>query len=91
MTGIYPQAKLQIWDASPNGVLTVGDEIAGLLDAIKHGRSVINLSLGGFDRIPIEEHAILAAFGAGSLVVASAGNDREIGSPLSYPPRSRTC
>ena len=85
MTGIYPQAKLQIWDASPNGVLTVGDEIAGLFDAIKHGRSVINLSLGGFDRIPIEEHAILAAFGAGSLVVASAGNDREIGSPLSYP------
>ena len=46
---------------------------------------MINLSLGGFDRIPIEEHAILAAFGAGSLVVASAGNDREIGSPLSYP------
>lgn len=85
MTGIYPQAKLQIWDASPNGVLTVGDEIAGLFDAIKHGRSVINLSLGGFDRIPIEEHAILAAFGAGSFVVASAGNDREIGSPLSYP------
>jgi Subtilase family len=85
MTGIYPKAKLQLWDASPNGVLTVGDEIAGLFDAIKHGRSVINLSLGGFDRIPIEEHAILAVFGAGSLVVASAGNDREIGSPLSYP------
>ena len=85
MTGIYPKAKLQIWDASPNGVLTVGDEIAGLFDAIKHGRSVINLSLGGFDRIPIEEDAILAVFGTGSLVVASAGNDREIGSPLSYP------
>jgi hypothetical protein len=85
MTGIYPRAKLQLWDASPAGVLTVGDEIAGLNDAIRHGRSVINLSLGGFDRIPIEEHAILAAFGAGSLVVASAGNDREIGSPLSYP------
>ncbi len=85
MVGIYPQAKLQLWDASPAGVLTVGDEIAGLFDAIKHGRSVVNLSLGGFDRIPIEEHAILAVFGAGSLVVASAGNDREIGSPLSYP------
>jgi Subtilase family len=83
--GIYPRAKLQLWDASPAGVLTVGDEIAGLFDAIKHGRTVVNLSLGGFDRIPIEEHAILAVFGAGSLVVASAGNDREIGSPLSYP------
>jgi subtilisin family serine protease len=46
---------------------------------------VVNLSLGGTDRLAIEEHAILAAFGAGSLVVASAGNGREDGSPRSYP------
>jgi hypothetical protein len=85
LVGIYPQAKLQIWDASPAGLLTVGGEIDGLASAVKHGRGVINLSLGGLDRIGIEEHAILAAFGAGSLVVASAGNDRERGSPLSYP------
>ena len=83
--GIYPQAKLQIWDASPNGLLTVGGEIDGLASGVRHGRSVINLSLGGFDRIAIEEHAILAAFGAGSLIVASAGNDREQGSPRSFP------
>jgi hypothetical protein len=85
MVGIYPQAKLQLWDASPGGELTVGDEIAGLASANKHGPGVINLSLGGFDRIPIEEHAILGAFAAGSLVVASAGNDREEGSSPSYP------
>jgi hypothetical protein len=85
LVGIYPQAKLQIWDASPAGLLTVGGEIDGLASAVKHGPGVINLSLGGIDRIGIEEHAILAAFGAGSLVVASAGNDRERGSPLSYP------
>jgi Subtilase family len=85
ITGMYPKAKLQLWDASPGGELTVGDEIAGLADAVRHGRSVINLSLGGFDRLPVEEHAILAAFGAGSLVIASAGNDRHEGSPLSYP------
>jgi subtilase family protein len=85
IVGIYPQAKLQLWDASPRGVLTVGDELAGLGAAIRRGRSVINLSLGGFDRIPIEEQAILEAFGAGSLVVASAGNDRSEGSALSYP------
>jgi hypothetical protein len=46
---------------------------------------VINLSLGGVTRVPIEEHAILNAFGAGLLVVASAGNDREQGSSPSYP------
>jgi len=85
MEGIYPQAKLQIWDASPAGLLTVGGEIDGLSTAVRHGRGVINLSLGGFDRIAIEEHAILAAFGAGSLVVASAGNDRQQGSPHSFP------
>jgi len=85
MEGIYPQAKLQIWDASPAGLLTVGGEIDGLASAARHGRGVINLSLGGLDRISIEEHAILAAFGAGSVIVASAGNDREQGSPRSYP------
>jgi len=85
MVGIYPQAKLQLWDASPDGQLTVGDEIAGIAAARRHGKGVINLSLGGFDRLPIEEHAILNAFGAGLLVVASAGNDREQGSAPSYP------
>jgi Subtilase family len=85
MVGIYPQAKLQLWDASPDGQLTVGDEIAGLAAARRHGPGVVNLSLGGFDRLPIEEHAILNAFGAGQLIVASAGNDREQGSSPSYP------
>ncbi len=85
IVGIYPQAKLQLWDASPAGQLTVGDEIAGLAAARRHGQGVINLSLGGSDRLPIEEHAILNAFGAGQLIVASAGNSREEGSDLSYP------
>lgn len=85
VVGIYPQAKLQIWDASPAGQLTVGGEIDGLASAVRHGRGVINLSIGGIEHLAIEEHAILAAFGAGSLVVASAGNDRQEGSPRSFP------
>jgi hypothetical protein len=85
IVGLYPQAKLQIWDASPAGQLTVGDEIGGLFAARRNGRGVINLSLGGFDRIPIEEHAIMSVIEAGSLVVASVGNDREGGSQPSYP------
>jgi hypothetical protein len=85
MVGIYPQAKLQLWDASPNAQLTVGDEINGLFAARRKGPGVVNLSLGGFDQIPIEEHAIMNVFASGSLVVASAGNDREGGSSLSYP------
>jgi Subtilase family len=85
LVGIYPRAKLQLWDASPGVYLTVGDEIAGLSAAAQHGRGVISLSLGGFDRIPVEEHAILGAFAAGSLIVASAGNYRAGGSAPSYP------
>ncbi|HXZ56097.1 MAG TPA: S8 family serine peptidase [Gaiellaceae bacterium] len=85
VVGIYPQAKLQLWDASPGGQLTVGDEIAGLAAARAHGPGVVNLSLGGTDHLAIEEHAILRTFGSGSLVVASAGNDRQFGSPPSYP------
>jgi hypothetical protein len=85
IVGIYPQAKLQLWDASPNAQLTVGDEIDGLFAARRSGPGVINLSLGGFDRIPIEERAIMSVFGSGSLIVASAGNDREGDSSLSYP------
>jgi hypothetical protein len=85
IVGIYPQAKLQLWDASPNAQLTVGDEINGLFAARRNGPGVVNLSLGGFDEIPIEEHAIMNVFGSGSLIVASAGNDREGGSSLSYP------
>jgi hypothetical protein len=85
IVGIYPQAKLQLWDASPNAQLTVGDEINGLFAARRRGPGVVNLSLGGFDRIPIEEQAIMNVIGSGSLIVASAGNDREGGSSLSYP------
>ena len=85
LVGIYPQAKLQLWDASPYGQLTVGSEIAGLFAAMRRGPGVVNLSLGGFDRIPIEERAIMSVFRSGSLIVASAGNDREGGSSPSYP------
>ncbi len=85
VVGIYPQAKLQLWDASPNADLTVSDEIRGLFAARRTGPGVVNLSIGGTPRIPIEEHAIMSVFAGGSLIVASAGNDRENDSPLSYP------
>jgi subtilisin family serine protease len=89
LVGMYPQAKLQIWDASPNGSplceLSLGDEIRGLAAATRKGPGVVNLSIGGVGRFPIEERAVMALVGEGSLVVASAGNDRVIGSPPSYP------
>lgn len=86
MVGVYPQAVLQIWDASPRGPgMTVGDEITGIAEAIKRRAGVVNLSLGSDEYSELEEKAVLAAFGSGVLVVASAGNEFEDGNPDEYP------
>ncbi len=85
VVGVYPQSVLRFWDASPAGNLTVGNEIRGMVSAIQHGRSVINLSLGSDNRFFVEEEAMMAAFGTGSLIVVAAGNERAKGSPLEYP------
>jgi subtilisin family serine protease len=87
LVGVYPQAVLQAWDASPSGNanLTIGDEIRGILAAAARGPGVINLSLGSeaYDRL--EEQAVLTAFREGSVVVASSGNEFQEGNPTEYP------
>jgi hypothetical protein len=86
LVGVYPQAALQVWDASPAGVgITVGDVVSGLDAAIRSGPGVINLSLGSQTRTPLFEAMIAYTIGSGSLVVAAAGNSRAAGSPLEYP------
>jgi subtilisin family serine protease len=87
LVGVYPQAVLEAWDASPTGSadLTLGDEIRGILAAARRGPSVINLSLGSEDYDRLEEEAVLTAFRMGSVVVASAGNELEQGNPTEYP------
>jgi hypothetical protein len=89
VVGVYPRARLRNWDISPNGIPSIGDELQALGYVIRHGRGVVNISFGGATLFPVEEHAILAAFGAGSLIVASSGNLRELLSipeyPASYP------
>ena len=86
LVGVYPQATLQIWDASPlgNGI-AAGDVIKGLDAAIRNGPGVINLSLGSPTRNPLLERMIAYTIGSGSLVVAAAGNSRAEGNPLEYP------
>jgi subtilisin family serine protease len=85
MIGIYPQAVLREWDASPGGHLMLSRIIAGIDAAIRAGPSVINLSLGGPVDDPLLKEAVLDAVRRGSLVVAAQGEDRFGGSPQTFP------
>jgi subtilisin family serine protease len=86
LVGVYPQAALQIWDASPTGDgITAGDVIQGLDAAIQRGQGVVNLSLGSQQRNPVLDAMIAVTVGSGTLVVAASGNSRPRGSPLEYP------
>ena len=83
--GVYPNAVLRVWDASPFGFLAEGAAIQGIYEAARRGPGVINLSFGGEDDDPLLEDAIRYAFRTGSLVVAAAGNDGSTGSPPNFP------
>ena len=85
LVGVYPQAVLRSWDASPNGAFTASAAVAGIVAAARRGPGVINLSFGGDIPDPSVQRAILYAFKQGSLVVASSGNGGGYGNPLSYP------
>src|SRR5688572_11528011 len=86
LLGMYPQAALQVWDASPTGDgITAGDVIQGLDAAIRRGQGVVNLSLGSQVRNPVLDSMVAVTVSSGTLVVAAAGNSRQRGSPLEYP------
>jgi Subtilase family len=85
LVGVYPQAVLNSWDASPTGELHVSDLVRGIFTASQAGRGVISLSLGGPDSDPLEEDVVLGAFGTGSIIVAAAGNEYRQGSPPWFP------
>ncbi|HEX9351627.1 MAG TPA: S8 family serine peptidase [Gaiellaceae bacterium] len=86
LVGVYPQAALQIWDASPLGIgIRAGDVINGLDAAIRRGPGVVNLSLGSQVRNPLLDAMIAYTISSGTLVVAAAGNSGGAGSPLEYP------
>jgi hypothetical protein len=85
VVGVYPQAVLNSWDASPRGQLSSGEVITGIEAAAARGPGVINLSLGGTGRSVFEAEAVADAFARGSIIIAAVGNEREQGSPLSFP------
>jgi hypothetical protein len=85
VVGVYPDAVLRVWDASPFGFLSESEAIKGIVAAARLGPGVINLSFGGEENDPLLRQAVDHAFRSGSLVVAAAGNDGLDGSPPNYP------
>ena len=85
IVGVYPEAVLRVWDASPFGILNEGAAIQGIAEAAREGPGVINLSFGGEQEDPLLEDAVMFAYRSGSLVVAAAGNEGLEGSPKGYP------
>ncbi len=81
--GVYPQALVRVYDVRDD--LSDDAVIEGIEAAIKAGPSVINLSLGGPAPSRSLYEATLRALAAGSLVVASSGNELEEGNPTLYP------
>jgi subtilisin family serine protease len=82
-TGVCWRCKLLPVKVAPNGSAS-GDQLAaGIMWAADHGADVINVSLVLNGRDDAVEHAVAHALAAGSLVVASAGNDG--GTAASYP------
>lgn len=86
LDGVYPQASLVVWDASPTprGILDA-DAIAGVEAATGRCPAVISMSWGGTDPDPGLQNALLDAVRAGCLLVAAAGNDGDDGNPIKYP------
>lgn len=88
--GIYPDARIYSWDASPNGTLTGHDVLKGMKVASHYCPGVVLLSLGFsgdyffYERYLLHEGVDIAV-SRGCLVVASAGNERAMGSPPFYP------
>lgn len=85
IAGVYPQAVLRSWDASPFGFITTGQAVRGIVTAANGGPGVINISFGGDNPDPAIRDAVAYAVRHGSLVVASAGNGGLGGSPLEWP------
>ena len=86
LDGVYPEAALEIWDASPTAFgITDFAAIAGIQAVSAHCPAVINLSFGSTNPDPGLRDAILDAVRQGCLVVAAAGNSGDEGSPPTYP------
>jgi subtilisin family serine protease len=80
--GVYSGAALRSYDFDYE---TSESYVGGFARALQAGPSVINMSFGGARASRADYELIIAAFEAGSTLVAAAGNEYQDGNPTSYP------
>lgn len=87
VVGVAPQADLYaVKVLNRNGSGFLSDIIEGLQWSVQNGAQVINMSLGTNSDIQSFHDAITAAYNAGVVLVAAAGNDSEaVDYPGAYP------
>jgi type VII secretion-associated serine protease mycosin len=86
VAGIAPGVKIlpiRALNAAGSGLMS--DVATGLVYAADHGAQVVNMSIGSTSKVGAVSTAIGYARSKGVVVVASAGNSRATGSPISYP------
>jgi hypothetical protein len=83
MVGVYPRARLRSFD---DGAFRCSDSVRGIVAGANARRGVINASWAWPPNECFSLYAaVQRAFGRGSIVVASAGNEFQLGSPESWP------
>jgi subtilisin family serine protease len=76
-TGVCPGCAIMPVKIVPDGSTeaTKLDSAEGMVWAVDHGARVLNLSIGGPGRSPVQDDAVAYALAHGAVVVASAGNE----------------
>jgi serine protease len=86
VTAVAPDVRiLPVKVLSDDGSGYMSDTAKGIIWAVGNGAQVINMSLGGPTRSVAVSNAVAYARSMGVTVVAAVGNEREQGSPVSYP------
>lgn len=84
--GVAPQAQIFAVKVAEGECLTSADAIAaGIEAAIRHGASVVNVSITSETDSPALRQAVLDAQAHSVVVVAASGNDAASGNPTEYP------
>jgi hypothetical protein len=86
VAGLAPRARVMpVRVLDENGAGWMSDIARGVTYAVDNGADVVNLSLGGTSADPVLKTALEYARSSGVIAVAAVGNQRQAGSPTSYP------